>query len=51
MAPVGRALAQAYTMASAGAYLHQYAKYGLELGEVRECFTAVEELLAAYAAL
>uniref|UniRef100_A0A383VAF0 Tubulin delta chain n=1 Tax=Tetradesmus obliquus TaxID=3088 RepID=A0A383VAF0_TETOB len=44
-------LAKAYAMASARAYLHQYEAYGLGEADMQQCFAAVEDVLAAYAAL
>eukprot|EP00882_Tetradesmus_deserticola_P030316 GHRQ01034024.1.p1 GENE.GHRQ01034024.1~~GHRQ01034024.1.p1 ORF type:complete len:212 (+),score=55.68 GHRQ01034024.1:474-1109(+) len=44
-------LSKAYAMASAKAYLHQYEPYGLGQADMQQCFAAVEDVLAAYAAL
>lgn len=42
---------KAYAMLSAKAYVHQYEAYGLGQAEFEQCFSVVEEIMAAYASL
>lgn len=49
--PVQRMLGRAYTMYSAGAYVHHYAEHGLGRDEFEDAFSRVEDVLAAYRSL
>lgn len=51
MAPLHPMQSKAYNMLSARAYVHQYAAYGLEQQEFEQCFSVVEDIMAAYASL
>jgi tubulin delta len=44
-------LGRAYTMYSAGAYVHHYAEHGLGRDEFEDAFSRVEDVLAAYRSL
>ncbi|KAI8475858.1 MAG: delta tubulin [Monoraphidium minutum] len=51
VAPLRRMQERGYRMASSRAFLHQYEAHGLEEGQLLASFAAIEDTLAAYAAL
>ena len=51
VAPTQRMLQRARAMYTAGAYVHQYERFGLERGDFEAAFEAVEGTMAKYCAL
>lgn len=49
--PLSPLLEDVSRLMSAGAYLHQYARFGMEEENVRECVAAVEDTAARYGML
>ena len=49
--PLDRTLAKAATLFDSGAYLHHYAKYGVDASQFRRAFAHLEQALADYRSL
>lgn len=49
--PLNQLCGKAWTMYSAGAYLHQYHRYGLTKDDIQECFADVELMIKNYATI
>jgi hypothetical protein len=51
VAPVSRMFGRACRLYDARAYVHQYARYGLECSDFEQAFEGIKDIVAKYQAL